>query len=291
MPQHPNEIVPILSGGGTRLSCHIGILQALSEMGLSFRHLVGVSGGSIVAALYAAGWPLSRIAQLALDTDFRYFRGISLFTLLRTGGLCNGNRFEQWLDIKLEGRTFADLQLDLHVLATDITGGGPVLFNKLLTPELKVSAAIRFSMSIPLFFSFKSYRNHVMTDGVILSEDALHHDWSGQGLPLVCFRLKSESETRAIRPSRYLPIVSYLQMLIQTFMNAVSREYVHAEYWHNTIVVNTGDISAVNFELSTAQKMQLYEQGYRTALDIVPRKLPQLFLPIAERTPLARSGW
>ncbi len=273
------EIVPILSGGGTRLSCHIGILQALAELGLRYRHLVGVSGGSIVAAFCAAGWPLSRIEQLALNTDFRRFKGISLTTLLRTGGLCNGNRFEQWLDEKLEGRTFADLQLDLHVLATDISGGGPVVFSRQLTPDLPVSAAIRYSMSIPLFFSFKSYRNKVLTDGVILSEDALHHDWSGQGLPLVCFRLKSESETRPIRTSRYLPVLSYMQMLIQTFMNAVSREYVHAEYWHNTVVVNTGEVSAVNFELTVAQKQTLYQQGYKTALDIVPRKLPQLFLP------------
>jgi NTE family protein len=70
-----------------------------------------------------------------------------------------------------------------------------------------------------------------------------------------------------------------MQMLIQTFMNAVSREYVHAEYWHNTVVVNTGEVSAVNFELTVAQKQALYQQGYNTALDIVPRKLPQLFLP------------
>jgi NTE family protein len=276
-----SEIVPILSGGGTRLSCHIGILQALNELNLSYRHLVVVSGGSIVAAFYAAGWPLKRIEQLALDTDFRYFKGISLTTLLRTGGLCNGNRFEQWLDTRLEQRTFADLELDLHVLATDISGGGPVIFNRQLTPEVRVSAAIRYSMSIPLFFSFKSYRDKVLTDGVILSEDALHRDWSGQGLPLVCFRLKSESETRPIRTSRYLPVVSYMQMLIQTFMNAVSREYVHAEYWHNTVVVNTGEVSAVNFELTVAQKQLLYLQGYKTALDIVPRKLPQLFLPVA----------
>ena len=67
------EIVPIFSGGGTRLSCYIGILQALQDMGFSFRHLVGVSGGSIVAALYAAGWSLQDIKALALNTDFKQF--------------------------------------------------------------------------------------------------------------------------------------------------------------------------------------------------------------------------
>tara|TARA_R110002126_G_scaffold10245_26_gene46534 strand:- start:1935 stop:2762 length:828 start_codon:yes stop_codon:yes gene_type:complete len=273
----PKEIVPILSGGGTRLSCYIGILQALQEQGLKFRHIVGVSGGSIVAALYAAGWNLQQMHQLAMTTDFRQFRGLSITKLVRLGGLSDGNAFESWLDKILEGKRFVDLQLDLHVLATDIQGGGPVVFSRQLTPNLKVSQAIRFSMSIPLFFSFKRFEHHVMTDGVILSEDALHRDWSEQGLPLVCFRLKSEADSKPIAPSRYFPVLSYIYMLIQTFMNAISREYVHAEYWHNTIVVNTGVISSVNFDMTIQQKQWLYDIGYQTAVDIVPVKLAELF--------------
>lgn len=149
------EIVPIFSGGGTRLSCYIGILQALKDMGFGFQHLVGVSGGSIVAALYAAGWALDDIKALALKTDFKQFWSFSITSLLRTGGLCSGNKLEAWLDLQLQGATFASLNYDLHVLATDINGGGPVVFNRVLTPHFKVSKAVRFSMSIPLFFLFK----------------------------------------------------------------------------------------------------------------------------------------
>lgn len=274
------EIVPIFSGGGTRLSCYIGILQALLEMGFRFRHLVGVSGGSIVAALYAAGWSLADIKALALQTDFKQFWSFSFTSLLRTGGLCNGNKLESWLDKQLQGATFADLPHDLHVLATDINGGGPVVFNRLLTPTLKVSKAIRFSMSIPLFFSFQAFENHIMTDGVILSEDALHHDWSGCGVPLICFRLKSDTEAQPVKTSRYFPLVSYIYMLIRTFMSAVSREYVHAEHWHNTIVINTGAVSSVDFAMSRQQKQQLFNTGYETAMSIVPLKLGALFTAV-----------
>ena len=271
------EIVPIFSGGGTRLSCYIGILQALQDMQFRFRHLVGVSGGSIVAALYATGWDLASLKALALQTDFRQFWSFSVTSLLRTGGLCNGDKFEAWLDQQLQGVTFANLPYDLHVLATDINGGGPVVFNRLHTPHLKVSKAVRFSMSIPLFFSFQPFKNHIMTDGVILSEDALHHDWSGSGLPLICFRLKSDAEAKPVQTSRYFPLVSYIYMLIRTFMSAVSREYVHAEYWHNTIVINTGSISAVDFALTVEQKLELFNTGYQTASTIVPLKLAGLF--------------
>ncbi|WP_301003782.1 hypothetical protein [Arsukibacterium sp.] len=61
-------------------------------------------------------------------------------------------------------------------------------------------------------------------------------------------------------------------------MNAISREYVHAEYWHNTIVVNTGLISSVNFDMTLAQKQWLYDVGYQTASEIVPVKLAELFV-------------
>lgn len=267
------EIVPIFSGGGTRLCCYIGILMALKEMKLSFNHLVGVSGGSIIAALYAVGWSMDAMKKLALETDFKQFKEFSFWSLLRTGGLSDGNRFEHWLDDKLKGKTFADVELDLHVLATDINGGGPVLFNKKLTPHIKISQAIRYSMSIPLLFSFKNFESHIMADGVILSEDALHQNWSGRQIPAVCFRLKSDSEERPVIKNRYFPLVSYINMLIQTFMNAVSREYVHAEYWHNTVLINTGDVSSVDFSLPLETKLQLLRLGYETTMQVIPLKL------------------
>ncbi len=273
---HLREIVPVLSGGGTRYSCHIGILRALQEHRFRFPHMVGVSCGSIVAALYASGWPLDRIQRLGLETDMRQFRGLSITKLLRQGGLSDGNAFEQWMDRQLEGRCFADLSTDLHILATDIRAAGPVLFNREHTPNLPISRAIRYSMSIPLLFSFKIYEDHIMTDGVILAEDALHRDWSGRGVPIVCFRLKSNGHRKPADTSRYLPVLSYVYMLIETFMQAVSREYVHANYWHKTIVVDTGSISSVNFEMSPEQKRELYDIGYRTAMTVIPLKLGHL---------------
>lgn len=267
------QIVPIFSGGGTRLACYLGILQAIEELGLEFRHLVGVSGGSIVAAMLATGKNLEQMRQVTLDTNFKQFKQGSLFNLLRTGGLSSGDVFENWLDAQLDGKTFSQLDLDLHVLATDINGGGPVVFNRQLTPMMKVSRAVRYSMSIPLLFSFKTFDNHVMADGVILAEDALHRDWSGEGLPVLCFRLKSDSDDKPLPKRRLFPLISYVMMLIQTFMNAMSREYVHAQYWHNTVVINTGSISAVDFDIDVAKKEFLRDIGYKTAKEIIPIKL------------------
>ena len=64
------QIVPIFSGGGTRLSAHIGIIKALQDMNVGFDTLVGVSGGSIIASLYAKGYTVEQMRELALVTDF-----------------------------------------------------------------------------------------------------------------------------------------------------------------------------------------------------------------------------
>lgn len=267
------KIVPVFSGGGVRLPTHIGILQALKELNISFDHIVGVSGGSIVSGLLASGMPLPQIKKLALETDFNQFKDFSIFRLLKDGGLSSGDRFEQWMDEQLQNKTFSEMELDFHVLATDVNGGGPVVFNKENTPDLKVSMAVRFSMSIPLVFSFKSYREYILVDGAILAEDALFHDWAGDGTPVLCFRLKSEHETNQKFKRSFFSLKSYILMLIKTFMEAISREYVHAEHWHNTIVIYTGKTSSMDFKITAEQKEELYKTGYLTSLSYIPKKL------------------
>ena len=267
------SIVPIFSGGGTRLTVHIGVFDALQKLDIHFQHMVGVSGGSIVAALFCCGVPLADIKHLAMTTDFKKFKGFSLFRLLRQGGLSSGDQFEAWMDKHLKGQTFSDIEKDLHILATDVNGGGPVVFSRKTSPDLKISKAVRFSMSIPLFFSFQAYKHHVLVDGAILSEDPLYQDWAGDGSPVMCFKLKSEHVTDSSFKKSWLPLRQYVMMLIRTFMTAMSREYVHAEYWRNTIIINTGKLSPVDFNITPLQKEELYNIGFKTAFEFVPKRM------------------
>lgn len=271
--QETSQIVPIFSGGGTRLTAHIGIMQAIQDLNLQFSRIVGISGGSIVSALYCSGMSLQDILALALSTDFKQFRGYSIIRLLKDGGLSSGNKFERWMDDQLGGKTFKEMTCDLSIVATDVNGGGPVIFDSKTCPDLKVSAAVRFSMSIPLVFSFKPYKEHLLVDGAILSEDALFREWTKDSATNMCFRLKSQQVATIQKRKVFFHLPEYLFMLIKTFMTALSREYVHADNWHNTIVVDTAKYSSVDFSLSPEQKMELFEMGKQTAQDIIPLKL------------------
>jgi NTE family protein len=266
-------VVPIFAGGGTRLPAHVGILHALQAFDIDFNHLVGVSGGSIVSSLFAAGLSPAEIKDIALNTNYNQFREFSLLKLIRNGGLSSGDRFEQWMDKLLGGKTFAELDYNLHIVATDVAKGTPVIFNKELTPDVKVSLAVRFSMSIPLIFSFKTFGEHVMVDGSILSEDALHRDWAKDGTPVLCFRLKGEHENNEVNIKGFFPIYKYVTLLIRTFMTTISREYINDAFWHNTVVVNIGNYSAVDFSMTTEQKQALFDIGLKTAEEVLPIKL------------------
>ena len=267
------KIVPILAGGGTRLPAHIGVLSALEELLIEFDHIVGVSGGSIISSMYASGLAIDEIKKIAFETNYNQFREFSIIKLIRNGGLSSGDVFERWVDHHLQGKTFAEMDKGLHVVATDVKSGKAVVFDKDNTPTMKVSKAVRFSMSIPLVFSFKSFGKHLMVDGSILSEDALHRDWGKNGTPVLCFRLRGEHEYDEIKTDGLFPIFNYVTMLIRTFMTTISREYINEAFWHNTIIINTGDCSAVDFTMDSKQKENLFKIGYDTSIEIIPIKV------------------
>ena len=276
MPGHsfklPDSIVPVLAGGGTRLPAHIGVLKALNDIELNFHQLVGVSGGSIIAALYACGKSLDEILQLAIDVDFRRFRGFSLYQLIRYGGLSSGRSFEAWLLEQIKDVTFADIDYELHIVATDVNSSKPVIFNRKETPNTRVVDAVRCSMGIPLIFSFRQQDDRVLVDGSILSEGVLRQDWSGVGHPVCLFRIRSNGTQRYHfngRPS--LP--KFLSMIIRTFMISMSQEYIHDAWWNSTLIIDSGNLSPLEFSLTIEAKYTLYELGYQSTMEFLPIKL------------------
>ncbi len=57
----------VFSSGGPRGFVHVGVVKALSELGLAPDLLVGASIGALVAVVYASGMPARDIERLALE--------------------------------------------------------------------------------------------------------------------------------------------------------------------------------------------------------------------------------
>jgi NTE family protein len=269
----PLKLVPVLAGGGTRLSAHIGALQAFEDLNIRYQHIVGVSGGSIVAALSALGKTPAELRLLALEEDFSQFKGLSMVRLLRDGGLSSGDSFERWIEKKTEGITFREVPGDLHIVATDVRSQAPVVFDRDTTPDLKVARAVRFSMGIPLIFTFQVFDGKLLVDGSILAEDALRWDWAKDGTAAFFIRMRARQGVSSPWEKRFFSLPLYLRMLLRTFMTSISREYVRDAYWATTLIVETGDITPLEFKLTQSQKNSLYQAGYQQAMKYLPLKL------------------
>lgn len=116
-PDHdgsPPRFAVVLGAGGVRGLAHIGVLQALTEMGLSPDAVIGISSGAIIGACYAVlGWTPAMMAEAALAMG--PLGGLSLATrrkVLESLAPLWGDQRRSCLGTALEalkGRDFEDL--------------------------------------------------------------------------------------------------------------------------------------------------------------------------------------
>lgn len=271
-PSH-QPIVPILAGCGTLPSAHVGVLNALEDLALPYEHIVGVSGGAMVAALKACGLSNQELGALFKDMDLRRFYTFSLYQLLFRGGLSSGKELQLWLNQRLGGMRFKDLDLNLHIVAADLVTGKAVIFDREHTPKVNVAAAVRASMGIPLLFAYRRWRDKILVDGSMLPEETLRRDWAGDDTPIYCFRLRAGGRQPTKGEFSGFSLPSYFNLLLRSYLSTLSQEYVADSYWNQTVLIDSGKVPTTKFSLSLAQKMELYDQGYATTMEILPNKL------------------
>ncbi len=261
----------ILAGGGVRFGAYIGALYALKERGIVIEKIVGISGGSIISTLYAAGYSLERLKNLMLEMDYAKFKDFSPLAILTGMGFYTGRRFERWIDKELGGKKFSDpFELDHYVIATDIHRGRPVIFSKRSFPEFKVSKAVRFSIGIPLFYAYKKFHISkdeygIMVDGN-LSNVSLEEMFSNDKCSTLTLRLAT-SKSGLISVQKKFTRFAYSRRLVNVLMNSLERERIRGDRWRNTIIIFSGDIPATKFDLSKKEKLYLFEQGYAQVKD------------------------
>ncbi|MFQ7502796.1 MAG: patatin-like phospholipase family protein [Alistipes finegoldii] len=60
----PRTVGVVMSGGGAKGLYHIGVLEALEENGVPIDYVAGTSMGSIIAAMYAAGYSPAQMREI-----------------------------------------------------------------------------------------------------------------------------------------------------------------------------------------------------------------------------------
>jgi NTE family protein len=120
------QVAWVFGSGGPRGFAHVGVIQALQELGLRPDVIVGASVGAFVGTLCAAGLPAAELRRLALDTP--------PWTLLgwnpATPGLLNGRPLAQFVNLQLDGRALQALPTPMVCAVQRLRDGAVLGFSR-----------------------------------------------------------------------------------------------------------------------------------------------------------------
>ncbi len=194
----------VLSGGGAKGLYHIGVLQALEENEIPIDYVAGTSMGSIIAALYAAGYSPEEMAEIVdsgqiqdwvsgriapqYASYYRQMQGQPSMLTLRFNLRDDKQRDEarRRSRLVLPGHLISSTQIDLALaeLLTPATTASRGDFDSLMVPFRCVASdmvnrephvlrngdlgeAVRASMAIPLAFQPVEKDSMLLYDGGI----------------------------------------------------------------------------------------------------------------------------
>ncbi len=148
-----------LSGGGAKGLAHLGALQAINEVGIYPEVISGTSSGAFAGVFYADGHSPKDILSYFQNKAFREF---AEFTLPKSG-IFKNSRFNNFLSDHLTARTFEELKIPLHIVATDIEFGESHIFS-----SGELIQAIIASCTVPIVFTPVKIGEHHYVDGGLL---------------------------------------------------------------------------------------------------------------------------
>ncbi len=288
----------VLEGGGVR---GIGLVGALSEIADDEHipcRIAGTSAGAIVGALLAAGMPVADLTRLMRSVDYTKFRDgtfLSKFSIpgkvasiLFEKGIYRGNYAYQWLLTELDKlgvRTFGDLKLTepwaaalppeqrykLVVIVSDVSSGRMVRLPwdyagyGLNADDMLVADAVRASMSIPYFYRPVNLRGRFLVDGGLLSNFPIDIFDSTGEWPTFGIKLSAKADAFTKMNPVTNP-VDYGLAILGTAMSAHDKMHLEDPCAQmRTMFVDTFDIKATHFDISSKEQEMLFVSGQQTA--------------------------
>lgn len=289
-----------LSGGGAKGLYHIGVLQALEEHGVPIDYVSGTSMGSIIAALYAAGYSAEEMHAIVssgqvkdwvsgrIDNRYEsYYRNLGRRPTAITIhlGFTGDNRRR----LKLPSHLISDVQINMALTellapASAASGGD---FDRLMVPFLCVAAdlnarepvvfrsgdlaeAVRASMSIPLAFP------PVRLDSMLLYDGGIYDNFPWKPLdedfhPDLLIGVKCTSGNT--------PPAEEMNLLDQAFLIAMERTDYDLPGGRSILVGRAVDANMLDFDKAE----EIIRLGYEDATE----RMPEILAMIREPRPAA----
>ncbi|MGE2714109.1 patatin-like phospholipase family protein [Mycolicibacterium litorale] len=289
----------VCEGGGVRGIGLVGAVHALAAAGYEFPRVAGSSAGAVVAsmiaALQAAGEPLSRLDELAQRIDYAKFADRTLLaripivgpalSLVAKNGLYRGEYLEGLLTELLDElgvRTFGDLRTgeepernawSLVVTASDLSRRRLVripwdLPNYGLDPdEFPVARAVRASSAVPFAFEPVEVSGATWVDGGLLSNFPVQLFDSTDDRPRwPTFGIRLSAPAGRVPTHQIRGPLSLAFGALETLISDQDSAYIDDPCTvRRTIFVPTESVGSLDFDITDEERDALYGRGLRAA--------------------------
>jgi NTE family protein len=250
-------------------------LRAVEEKGIKVAKVIGTSAGSIIGALYASGMTPADLEQEVMRLDTSRFKDVKIRRIFSGFGLCTGDSLEAWVDEKLQGRRFCDdFRFPLQIIATDMLNYKPVTFSAGNNPDLKVSAAARFSNGIPWVFTCRHFDNRgkkqVLVDGLLMA-GVLEEYFGKINERVLVLKVVSKRTLKHV-PEDKLTLPGYFREIMNFSLHAMEKEFIKGGRWRDTILLYCSEIEPARFSLTDDEKRFLLNQGYEQTVKFLEYK-------------------
>ena len=295
---HAQSVGLVLSGGGAKGMAHIGVIRVLEENNIPIDYIAGTSIGAIVGGLYAAGYSPDEMEALFKSDDFYFWS---------TGRIQKDYRYyfkmpeedPAWIDIRVEKKNdkvkflpptniipeeqmdfafmellaatnaackynFDSLMVPFFCVATDVNKSEPAI---LRTGDL--GAAIRASMTVPLYFKPIKIDGNLLFDGGIVNnfpQDIMKEDFK----PDIIIGHKVAHDKKTAEPDDLMGQISNIVMRPTNFKIA-EKEGIVLE----TLFENVGLLDFNKIDMAVKAGMKTTYQSIDSIRHLISRRVPK----------------
>lgn len=283
-----NTYTCLFGGGAVRGISYIGAVKAFEELNIKIDTLGGSSVGSILAAMISVGYCADEIKEIFSEVNFNLFKDISL-GISPLFAVSKGEVFLEWIREIIEKKfygenykkgsnkavTFSDLDKDLVIITTNLSDFECKEFSKYETPDYEVASAVRISCCMPGLMKPIEYNNMLLVDGDLQKSKPM---WElSKTLRDVQTRI-IELRLEGCYDNADISGIDYANA-VYSCMTSTASSFVKEIYGNNDkfecIVLNTGEILVVDFNINEEKRLELIKSGYDQVIKYFREKLPE----------------
>ena len=277
----------VFKGGGVCGIAYSGAILELEKAGATknLEKLAGTSAGALPACMLAMKFTAKEIFDIISICDFSKFKDHgNPLNVIESSGYYRGEALLQWIESIVVKRlpamsTFADFHkagfLDLHIFATNLNTKNIAHFCYENTPNIIVAESVRASMGIPLFFESFTLTNdkNVYVDGGCIDNFPLKtFDNDGINFESLGLYLGSLSNNASsdLKKNEFIKVIEAVADSIMRSQDINLQ--MSAEELKRIVQIDSMGVSATNFDLSTQDKMNLFESGRKSIIKHLNQK-------------------